>query len=123
MSDNVIKFPKNNKVSEQQTEEIDKDLILANEISEFIWNDVMAKLSKLGCDIETDMDKKLPSMILILESIKSFYLQTKNIEHYLQEFSTESFIITPKNQEKEKIRYIDEFFREIEEQVDNDKDR
>lgn len=98
---NVIAFPKvkvegapptspeelSEKITEYRTS-------FAEEISEVLWNMVLGELARAGCDFEADIEKYYPSMIMILESIKSLHLQTAGIYHPLQDAAAESFVVT-----------------------------
>lgn len=121
--DNVIKFP--NRKQETKSKNINEDHIkLATEISEHLWNNLISDLAKLNCDLKTDFEEKFPSMILILESIKSLYLQSKGIDHMLQDFAKEAFTISIEtiNITEGSIVNMNDFYEEIEKAVDNHDD-
>ena len=59
----------------------------SDDISEFLWNHVLAELARSGCDFDNDFDTLYPSMMLVLESIRSLHLHANNVEHPLQDFA------------------------------------
>lgn len=95
---NIIAFPKvkvdgspptsleelSEKIAEYKTS-------FAEEISEVLWNFVLGEMARAGCDFDKDLQKYYPSMVMILESIKSLHLQTNGIHHPLQDIAAESF--------------------------------
>lgn len=97
---NVIAFPKvkvgdspptsieelSEKIAEYKTS-------FAEEISEVLWNLVLGEMARAGCDFDKDLQKYYPSMVMILESIKSLHLQTNGIHHPLQDIAAESFTV------------------------------
>lgn len=98
-SENVIQFPKIKlDAPPQSAEEVQEQIqrykeSYATEVADILWQSVINELGRAGCDFETDMDKYYPSMILILESIRSLHLQTSGIEHPLQNFAVENITI------------------------------
>ena len=93
MSSNVIKFPKMRldtpAVSEEELLQkiTDYKKSFADDISEFLWNHVLAELSRSGCNFDEDFDELYPSMVLVLESIRSLHLHANNVDHPLQDFA------------------------------------
>ena len=69
----------------------------AEEISEVLWNMVLGEMARAGCDFDKDLQKYYPSMVLILESIKSLHLQTNGLHHPLQDVAAESFTVEQGN--------------------------
>lgn len=108
MSDNVIEFPKIRVDSPAESpEELQRRIVeykeeYANEIAEFIWRQAIGELSRAGCDF-TDMKKYFPSMMLVLESIRSLHLQTQGIEHNLQQFAEDAITIEDLDDFEEKM--------------------
>ncbi len=97
--DNVIEFPKFKTDGPPQSRaEVDDKVMeyklsYSEEISEFLWRQCIAELSRSGCDLSKDMEKYFPSMILILEAIRSLHLQTQDVDHPLQDFAKDSLNI------------------------------
>lgn len=80
----------------QSAEEVAEKIVeyktsFADEISEILWNHVLGELARSGVDLENRAEELFPSMILLLESIRSLHLQANNIEHPLQAFAAEAF--------------------------------
>jgi hypothetical protein len=92
---NVISFPKMKLDSPVQSpEELAQKLreyktSFADDISEFLWNHVLTEMVRAGCRFDSDSEKYYPSIILLLESIRSLYLEAQGIDHPLQEFAAE----------------------------------
>ena len=63
----------------------------ADDISEFLWNHVLGELARSGCNLEDKADELFPSILLVLESIRSLHLHSNDIHHPLQDFASESF--------------------------------
>lgn len=95
MTNNVIKFPKMKlDAPPQSPEELAEKLAeykksFADDISEFLWNHVLSEMVRSGCRFDSQAEELYPSIILLLESIRSLYLQTQGIEHPLQDFARE----------------------------------
>lgn len=96
---NIIEFP-NIKIDTppQSMEEVQEHLRMykesyASDVADILWQHVINELGRAGCDFEKDMDSYYPSMVLILESIRSLHLQTSGIEHPLQTFAIEHITI------------------------------
>ena len=96
---NIIEFPKIKiDAPPQSMEEVQEHLrqykeSYASEVADILWQNVINELGRAGCDFEKDMDSYYPSMILILEAIRSLHLQTSGIEHPLQTFAIENITI------------------------------
>ena len=92
---NVITFPKMKlDTPPQSPEELAYKLSeykksFANDISEFLWDHVLSEMVRSGCKFEAEAEKYYPSIILLLESIRSLYLHAQGIDHPLQEFAQE----------------------------------
>ena len=99
MSDNVIIFPG---YSPPHTPDEILDRLIeykksySDEISEILWQYVLGELARSGCDFQNDLDKVYPSMILILESIRSLHLLCSDIDHPLQDLA-EKIIVEDEN--------------------------
>jgi len=93
MSNNIIKFPRMKLDSPPQSAEELAEKIseykrsFAEDISEFLWQHVLGELARSGCDFQTDTDELYPSIILVLEAIKSLHLHSNGIEHPLQKIA------------------------------------
>jgi len=91
--ENVIRFPRAKLNSPPESpEEVTARLVeyrrdFADEISGELWNYVLGELVRSGCNIEGNEDTIYPSMVLILESIRSLHLQCYGVEHPLQEIA------------------------------------
>jgi hypothetical protein len=90
MSDNVIKFPKMKlDAPPQSPEELaikinEYKKAFAEDISEFLWGHVIGELARSGCDFQSNPEELYPSIVLVLEAIKSLHLHANGIEHPLQ---------------------------------------
>jgi hypothetical protein len=111
--DNVIEFPKIKVGANVQSQE-ELQLKLeefkaeySNEIAEFLWRNILAELVRSGCDFQ-DMNKYFPSMLLVLESIRSLHLQAQDIHHNLQDFAIEAISVEELQEFEEKMVDIDE---------------
>lgn len=89
---NIIDFAKfKNKldslddVEEDIVEETPSDMMI-----ERIWAGVLQDLERSGCRFSRDTRLYFPSMILVLESIRSLYLLANGMEHGLQEFARDA---------------------------------
>jgi DNA-directed RNA polymerase subunit L len=99
MKDNVIKFPKiklDTQNAPQSLEEVYDKIEeykrdFADEISEILWNLVLSEMSRAGAILDPNNEEIFPSLLLLLESIKSLYLHSCDIEHPLQDFASEAF--------------------------------
>lgn len=95
----IIEFPKLKVVTPPQSkEELNAKLkefkeSYSEEIADFLWRNMLGELVRSGCDFSKDMDRFFPSMVLVLESIRSLHLQSQGIDHPLQEFARDSLDI------------------------------
>lgn len=107
MSNNVIKFPKIKLNSPPQTlEDVSEKIAeykrnFADELSEMLWNNVLGELARAGSDLDENIEVLFPSMILLLESIKSLQLHANGVHHPLQDFAQECFEETETDDELE----------------------
>ena len=93
---NVIEFPVKDKVnaSAKTREELQQVLIdykeeIAEEASEYLWRNLLGEMSRMGCDFDKEIKEHFPSMVLVLEAIRSLHLQAHGVHHPLQEFASE----------------------------------
>lgn len=90
---NIIKFPKTRLGAPPQSpEELAEKLEeyrrgFSDDVAEQLWNIVIIEMVRSGCRFEEQPDKYYPSIILLLESIKSLHLQAHGIDHPLQELA------------------------------------
>ncbi len=90
---NVIEFPKIKVDSPPQSpDELEAKIAeykeeYSNEIAEFIWRQAIGELVRSGCDFAPEIEKHFPSMVLVLESIRSLHLQSQGLHHNLQDFA------------------------------------
>lgn len=109
--DNIIQFPKVKVDTPPQSPEELRDklteykLSYSEEISEYLWRQTLGELVRSGCDFSKDMEKYFPSMVLVLESIRSLHLQYQGVDHPLQDFAKDSLDI---KEFSEKMVDIDE---------------
>lgn len=89
----IIEFPKV-KVSgpAQSKEELAQVLRdykeeIAEEVSEFLWRHVLGELARVGCNFDKNIEVYFPSMVLVLESIRSLHLEANGIHHPLQDMA------------------------------------
>ena len=47
----------------------------------------IGELVRSGCDFAPEIEKHFPSMVLVLESIRSLHLQSQGLHHNLQDFA------------------------------------
>lgn len=91
----IIKFPKMKlDAPPQSLEELSEKLTeyrtsFSNDVAESLWNLVLVEMVRSGCRFEEDTEKFYPSIILLLESIRSLHLQASGIHHPLQDFAEE----------------------------------
>jgi len=118
MSDNVIQFPKGSIQGSAKTrEELQQALVdykqeIAEEASEFLWRNTIGEMSRMGCDFDKNMKFYFPSMVLILEAMRSLHLQAHGVHHPLQDFAEEFIDI-------EELPNIED---EMKKMVDNDEE-
>jgi hypothetical protein len=98
-NNNIIRFPKE-KFSTTQNLQSQEELIqkindyktsFADEISEILSNLVFGELARSGVNFEENIDELFPSMMLIVEAIRSLHLQASDIHHPLQDFALEIY--------------------------------
>lgn len=93
MNDNIIKFPKMKlETPPQSAEELAEKISeykrsFAEDVAEFLWQHVLGELARSGCDFQSDPEELYPSIVLVLESIKSLHLHASGIEHPLQKIA------------------------------------
>lgn len=91
----IIKFPKFKlDAPPQSLEELSEKLTeyrtsFSNDVAESLWNLVLVEMVRSGCRFEQDTEKFYPSIILLLEAIRSLHLQASGIRHPLQDFAEE----------------------------------
>lgn len=118
MTDNVIQFPKVKvDAPPQSKEELEikfKEFksLYSEEVAEFIWRNVLGELIRSGCDFSKDMETYFPSMVLVLEAVRSLHLQSQGIHHPLQEFAKDSLDI------QDNIASFEEKMVDIDEEMD-----
>lgn len=112
---NVITFPKLKLNSPPQSakelaEQIEEFKIgHSDQIAEVIWQYVLAEIVRSGATFDKDTLEYFPSMVLILEAIKSLLLLTNGIDHPLQDFAKDSID-------------LEQFSEEMDLLVDNEED-
>jgi hypothetical protein len=95
MSDNVIKFPRMKLGAPPQSPEELAEKIseykraFADDIAEFLWGHVIGELARSGCDFQSNPEELYPSIVLVLEAIKSLHLHANGVDHPLQELAAE----------------------------------
>jgi len=91
----IIMFPKTNlSIAPQSQEELAEKLkeyrvSFSEDVAEQLWNMVLIEMVRSGCRFDTNPEEYYPSIILVLESIKSLHLHAHGIEHPLQEMAKE----------------------------------
>jgi len=89
---NIIEFPKIKVDSPPQSpDELEAKISdfkeeYSNEIAEFLWRNILGELVRSGCNF-TEIQDYFPSMVLVLESIRSLHLQSQGLHHNLQDFA------------------------------------
>ena len=87
---NIVDFTKfKSKISEKEIEDIEEESETDLAI-ERIWAGVLQDLERAGCRFSKDTRLYFPSMVLVLESIRSLYLLANEEEHGLQEFARDA---------------------------------
>ena len=86
---NVIDFTK---FKAKNTEEVEdtEEMTEVDYLVERIWAGVLQDLERAGCRFSRDPKLYFPSMILVLESIRSLYLLANDEQHGLQEFAQDA---------------------------------
>lgn len=59
----------------------------SNDVAEQLWNLVLLEMVRSGCRFEDNTEKYFPSIILLLEAIRSLHLHANEIHHPLQDFA------------------------------------
>lgn len=109
---NIIQFPKMKiDTPPQSAEELSAKLTeyrtsFSNDVAEQLWNLVILEMVRSGCNFEENTEEYYPSIILVLEAIRSLHLEANEIHHPLQDFAKE-FVIE-EDLDKESID-IDDF--------------
>lgn len=94
----IIKFPKMKlDAPPQSPEELSERLTeyrtsFSEDVAEQLWNLVLIEMVRSGCRFEQDTEEYYPSIIFLLEAIKSLHLQASGIHHPLQDFAKD-FIV------------------------------
>lgn len=111
-NENIIQFPKLRLDGPPQSmEEVQQQLraykeSFASDVADLLWQHVINELGRAGCNFDEDIEKYFPSMVLILEAIRSLHLQTSGIDHPLQQFAIEN--ITIEDMEQKMVDIDDE---------------
>jgi len=71
----------------------------STDVAEQLWNLVLIEMVRSGCKFDDNMEEYFPSIILLLEAIKSLHLQTNEIHHTLQDFAKDFVIEEDINEE------------------------
>jgi hypothetical protein len=93
MIDNIITFPKMKLGGPPQSPEELANRIseykkaFAEDIAEFLWGHVIGELARSGCDFQSNPEELYPSIVLVLEAIKSLHLHSNGIDHPLQKLA------------------------------------
>jgi hypothetical protein len=101
----IIKFPKMKlDAPPQSAEELSEKLTeyrtsFSEDISEALWNLVLIEMVRSGCRFELNTEEYYPSIILLLEAIKSLHLQASGIHHPLQDFAKDFIVEEELDQE------------------------
>jgi len=97
--DNILQFPQL-KIpgSPQSPQELAEQLSeykkeYADEIAEILWNNILGELTRAGCYFDENIEEYYPSMILLLESIRSLHLHSNGIDHPLQKYAKEAIAV------------------------------
>lgn len=92
---NIVKFPKTKLGTPPQSPEEFADKLaeyrrgFSEDVAEQLWNIVIIEMVRSGCRFDEKPEEYYPSIILLLEAIKSLHLQAHDIEHPLQELAKE----------------------------------
>lgn len=101
----IIKFPKMKiDTPPQSAEELAEKLTeyrtsFSADVAEGLWNLVLIEMVRSGCRFEQDTEEYYPSIILLLEAIKSLHLQASGIHHPLQDFAKDFIVEEELDQE------------------------
>lgn len=94
----IIKFPKMKlDAPPQSAEELAEKLTeyrtsFSEDVAESLWNLILIEMVRSGCRFEQNTEEYYPSIILLLEAIKSLHLHANEIYHPLQDFAKD-FIV------------------------------
>ena len=70
----------------------DYRISFSTDVAEQLWNLVLLEMVRSGCKFDDNIEEYFPSIILLLEAIKSLHLHTNKIHHTLQDFAKD-FVI------------------------------
>lgn len=89
---NVIDFAKfkNELDSLEEIEEDTEEVIPSDMLVERIWANALQELERSGCKLSKNTRLYFPSMVLVLESIRSLHMLSNGEEHALQDFAREA---------------------------------
>lgn len=87
---NVIDFSKFKSKTTEEEIETEEEVSDSDLYIERIWAGVLSELERGGCRFSRDPRLYFPSMILVLESIRSLYLLANDEHHGLQEFARDA---------------------------------
>ena len=59
----------------------------SNDVAEQLWNLVLLEMVRSGCRFEDNTEEYFPSIILLLEAIRSLHLHANEVHHPLQDFA------------------------------------
>ena len=59
----------------------------SNDVAEQLWNLVLLEMVRSGCRFEDNTEEYFPSIILVLEAIRSLHLHTNEVHHPLLDFA------------------------------------
>tara|TARA_B100001057_G_scaffold271412_1_gene271684 strand:- start:54436 stop:54822 length:387 start_codon:yes stop_codon:yes gene_type:complete len=122
--DNIIQFPVLNEDNNWTPEDVGNRIreykeSYSSELTEIIWENVLGEMARAGCNLDEDIEKYFPSMILVFEAIKSLHLQTMGVDHELQNFAEEHVFV----QDSETPGSVTGgYITNIEETIDNDEE-
>lgn len=101
----IIQFPKMKlDTPPQSLEELSEKLTdyrtsFSEDIAEGLWNLVLIEMVRSGCRFEENTEEYYPSIIFLLEAIKSLHLQASGIHHPLQDFAKDFVVEEELDQE------------------------
>lgn len=112
----IIEFPKQKRLGSppQNEDELQEQVAdfrygLADQVSELIWQSVLTELIRSGCDFGDEPSEYFPSIVLVLETIKSLHLLSQGLHHPLQDFANDAID-------------LDEYHEEVDKILDNEED-
>lgn len=96
--DNLIPFPTLHTRAPVSQEDMQQRLreykeSYSTELAEIIWENVLGEMARAGCDLDENIEKYFPNMILIFESIKALHLLTMNVSHPLHKFAEKNVLL------------------------------